>query len=87
MIGCDRVDAPWTEDQVKSLNEFQKSGFVHPFTCGNDKCPHPRYEHSILIAREDGWHCPKCAYTQNWAHKFMTDWTWKELDPKRFDGL
>jgi hypothetical protein len=25
--------APWTRDQVASLNEYQEAGFFHPFTC------------------------------------------------------
>lgn len=30
----DIVRAPWSKDQVASLNEFQVSGAMHPFTCG-----------------------------------------------------
>jgi ribosomal protein S27AE len=84
MIKSDHIEAPFTEDQVKSLNGYQKSGYCHPFTCGNDKCPKPRFEHSILVAKSDGWHCPRCAYTQTWAHKFMADGSWKEMNPDRF---
>ena len=73
----DTVYAPFTPEQVKSLNGFQNSELWHPFTCGNDDCPHPPFEHSNLVAREDGWHCPRCNYRQNWAHKFMADFSWK----------
>lgn len=27
------IKAPFTEEQVKNLNDFQKSGRYHPFTC------------------------------------------------------
>jgi hypothetical protein len=63
----DQVAAPFTDEQVAHLNEFQHAGFVHPFTCG--KCS------AILTATRDGWICPAegCDYTQDWAHDFMAD--------------
>jgi hypothetical protein len=61
-----KVTAPFTESQVISLNRFQTCGRVHPFTCG--KC------RSDLVAATDGWHCPTCDYTQDWAHDFMCVW-------------
>ena len=71
-----RVTAPFTPDQVASLNAFQASDVTHPFTCGNDLCPVAGGEHASLIAGEDGWHCWACDYTQNWAHSFMADMSW-----------
>lgn len=64
--------APWTPEQVAALNEFQRRGQFHPFTCGGDHVPGS----PVLVAREDGWHCSDpygegCAYRQNWAHSFM----------------
>lgn len=61
------IVAPWTPEQVKLLNEFQATSWMHPFTCGF-RDEHPS-DAGILIAREDGWHCPvpTCGYTQNWA--------------------
>jgi hypothetical protein len=47
---------------------------MHPFTCGNGG-----HDHGVLIAKEDGWHCEKCEYTQNWAHGFMADWGWMNI--------
>ena len=47
---------------------------MHPFTCGNDLCRGVSGQHASLIASEDGWHCPACDYTQNWAHGFMACW-------------
>jgi ribosomal protein S27AE len=69
------IKAPFTEDQVASLNAYQKSEFVHPFTC---VCG----DHIPLVATKDGWICNKCAYTQKWAHDFMADWAWKVMEVK-----
>jgi hypothetical protein len=60
-----RIEAPWTWDQAMALNRWQNAGFVHEFTCGTEGC---RYK---LIAVTAGLVCPKCDYTQNWAHDFM----------------
>lgn len=65
--------APWTADQVASLNGFQTSGFFHPFTCS--KGSHP------LLATLHGWVCPQDDYIQDWAHDFMLDWSWHDLAP------
>lgn len=61
----DRLQAPFTDEQVKNLNAFQKAGYFHPFTCGKCSCD--------LVATKDGWICPTegCGYTQDWAHGFM----------------
>ena len=67
----DCVFAPFTQDQMDSLNGFQNSGYHHPFTCSCGK--------SDLVAVIGGWHCPKCnEIVQDWAFPFMTDWTWKQ---------
>lgn len=29
----ERIEAPWTDEQVAALNRFQKLDHVHPFTC------------------------------------------------------
>jgi hypothetical protein len=72
MTRC-KVVAPFTEDQVNSLNDYQTIGPYHPFTCGNDNC-----HHITLIATRDGWECPNChKWRQNWCHPFMADWSWK----------
>jgi hypothetical protein len=54
--------APFTPDQVAALNYRQRSLLVHPYTCGNDS------QHPLLVAAKDGWTCPGCDYTQDWAH-------------------
>jgi len=68
----DQAPPVFTDDQVASLNAFQTSGMWHPFTCVND---HPGDRD--LVATAQGWVCPGCSYTQNWAHQWMGDWSWK----------
>lgn len=65
------VKAPFTPEQVKSLNDYQDSGVFHPFTC---EC------RANLIATEKGWICNCCNYTQNWAHDFMLDGSWRQFE-------
>lgn len=72
----DIVLAPFAPDQVKLLNEYQRLGAMHPFTCGT-------HSDTSLVASTDGWTCPhseglspidvRCDYTQDWAHAFMAD--------------
>jgi hypothetical protein len=70
---AERVDVPFTDEQVESLNAYQKSDYVHPYTC---VCG----DHIKLVATKDGWKCPRCTYTQLWAHLFTADWSWKILE-------
>lgn len=68
----ERIDAPWTEEIVSALNDYQRSGMFHPFTCP----AHLSGEH-ILVAKSAGWYCgdQSCSYHQTWAHAFMADRT------------
>mgnify|MGYP001241801252 CR=1 FL=1 len=68
------ITAPFTEAQVTRLNEWQKNKKVHPFTCGQCRDADPEFplrDQHELVATEDGWICPTCDYTQDWAHDFM----------------
>lgn len=71
----------WTKEQVDNLNEWQQCWYVHPYTCpnrphgavGEDGMPdytRPEAE-GILVATTEGWKCPYCDYTQNWAPSMM----------------
>ena len=65
------VKAPWTDEEVAKLNEFQETSWMHPFTCvfrGDD-----HEGEGVLVATNAGWVCPQCEYTQNWAHDFMLE--------------
>ena len=70
-----KLNAPFTDDQVKSINEFQKSKHWHPFTCGKVHCD------GILTATTHVLVCRKCGnWKQYWVHDFMVNWDWKRLD-------
>jgi len=86
------VKAPWTEEQVNKLNEFQSSRRMHPFTCGSGNRTdeaHKTYQaqhggdFGQLVATTDGWRCPVCDYRQDWAHEFM----FKGAPPDPFAAL
>lgn len=62
-----KTTAPWTAEEAAALNEFQTLANVHPFTCPHNHVGKSR----VLIATEDGWHCPSCDYKQDWAHTIM----------------
>jgi hypothetical protein len=65
--------ALFTQDQQNSINAFQASGVMHPFTCGNAGC------REDLVAKEDGLHCPACGHCQTWCHSWMADWSWQDF--------
>jgi rubrerythrin len=84
----EKEQAPFTPEQVEALNAFQNSGQFHPFTCGGNRTDeaHTKYqkEHGgdfgQLVATEEGWVCPVCGYTQNWAHSSMVELGQKQLE-------
>lgn len=71
----ERVEAPFTQEQCASLNQYQFSGVMHPFTCARE---HGGRGHVLLVALPNYWVCPHelCDYTQGWAWRWMADWTW-----------
>lgn len=80
----DRIEAPFTDSQVQSLNQYQPSGVMHPFTCG--RCRDElgtevdgHFTDRMLVATLAGWICPTCDNTQSWAWQFMADWSWEEF--------
>lgn len=79
----EQVVAPWSRNQVASLNAYQAMGRMHPFTCarrGNGAHRHLWGDVGTLIADSDGWLCLDCDYIQDWAHAFMADWSWNRPD-------
>ena len=70
--GCNLTEAPWTDDEVASLNAYQACDHVHPFTADDG---------DVLVATRDGWIHPVFddEVCQRWAHKFMADWSWKTM--------
>lgn len=69
------INPPWTDEQVKNLEEWQKTGWLHPFTCcGHEGCLREEsVNEGILIPTNNGLVCPCGKYTQNWASQNMLD--------------
>jgi len=67
-----KLEAPWTPDEVKALNDYQEKGEFHPYTCPN----HDFERGEVLLkATPLGWVCPTgCGYTQGWAHSWSVTW-------------
>lgn len=64
---------PWTDHEVYLLNQNQKDGKIHPYTCDriSPKCetkisPKDPNKDGILIATKEGWICPCGEYKQDW---------------------
>jgi hypothetical protein len=74
------LGAPWTPEQVQNLNDYQKSGKMHPFTC-EYRGDHYSVNDGILVATPSGWECPYkyCDYAQFWAHDWMASRVWEEF--------
>lgn len=56
------IRAPWDQATVQALNALQRSGTYHGYTCAE-------HTSQLLMAHEDGWHCPTCTYRQSWADR------------------
>lgn len=72
----EKIVTPFTDEQVKKLNEYQQKGQFHPFTCcssGDEKICERRNGKSegLLIATNEGFVCPCGQHKQGWAHEFM----------------
>lgn len=71
----EKIKAPFTEEQVKNLNDYQELGCFHPFTCcSHDDCDRRKQPNEgRLRATTEGWVCPCGKWKQDWAHAFMAD--------------
>jgi hypothetical protein len=65
------VRAPWARGVIRELGDYQNSGRFHPYTCPND---HPMLE---LTPTKEGWVCVLCGYTQDWAHTWTVNGSWR----------
>jgi hypothetical protein len=61
--------APWTDEEVASLRDYQRSGRFHPFTCVDG--------HGPLTAERMGFRCQQCTFHQPWAFVWMTNDSWR----------
>jgi len=67
------IKTPFDKEQVELLNNYQREGKYHPYTCCSPEeipeCLRAKGEsEGVLIAKEKGLICPCGKYTQNWAH-------------------
>jgi len=62
--------APFTDEEIKHINEYQCAAYMHPLTCtcGN---------HIRLIATKDGLICSNCGRLQTWVHEWIANGSWK----------
>ncbi|MDA8153994.1 MAG: hypothetical protein M0003_15005 [Acidithiobacillus sp.] len=71
------IEAPWTAEQIETLNRLQRGElYAHPYTCPHrGDVPHHDNGHDTgcLVATKNGWWCPDCGYTQDWAHASSLD--------------
>lgn len=57
----EKINAPFTPEQVLALQDWQACEWVHEFTC----CDLP------MRVEPRGFVCPKCATVQPWAMAIM----------------
>ncbi len=67
----DRLLAPWSDDAIERLNKHQRLREFHPYTCPErDESTHS-WRHGdlgVLVAMREGFMCPDCGYSQDWAY-------------------
>jgi len=63
-----KVNAPFSEEQVASLREFQECGVLPGYTC--------QHCGSMLLPIKIGLSCPEHGVTQSWAVGFTTNGSW-----------
>ncbi len=91
------VYAPFTTEQVDSINGYQEASVGHPYTCSHcrdEEAQQLRQKHPnnlerwalrsqhLLVARQEGLVCPECGRVQISAHSFLADGSWKVLQRK-----
>lgn len=89
MATIPRSYAPWSGEEVDSLNGFQRSGAMHPLTCPSrgdgQHVARPEVDLGTLTATSVGWICPDCDYRQNRAHEFMVNGEWRRHEQELRD--
>lgn len=72
-----KITAPFTDEQVEKLKEWQFNPKVHSFTCCSPGIAGCERSNGIsegdLIPRKEGWICPCGEYRQNWCYDFMVE--------------
>ncbi len=56
-----------TKEKIEKLNEYQKSGRFHPYTCCSyNGCERSENNWGVLVATDEKWICPCGKYTQEY---------------------
>lgn len=63
----------FTDDEIASFNDYQQHSDFPKVACADNHAG----EHN-LIANSGGIFCPTCGWRQNWVHKFLIDWSWRD---------
>ncbi|WP_070953311.1 hypothetical protein [Mycobacteroides chelonae] len=68
---------PWTDGEVRNINDFQRSGAIHPYTCGCGPSDNDGFDwpNRVLVAHNDGLHCPndRCPVQTTHIYQDITD--------------
>jgi hypothetical protein len=64
------VNAPFSEQQMASLQRFQACEMMHPYTCHH--CSHK------LVPIVDGLLCPEHGLVQTWVIGFTANGGWQD---------
>jgi hypothetical protein len=59
------TQAPFSEDQIRKLIDWQNAGYVHELTCRNNN--ERGKIHLKLEPMRDGLYCRTCGLTQTWV--------------------
>ena len=62
--------APFVDEQLKSINTYQREGRFAPLVC---KCG------GKLYGRHDGMVCPTCFEVTAECPRWVTNWTWNKF--------
>lgn len=73
---------PGSKSNTKLVQNFNKH--IRAEKMKGVNYPAAIFNQTNLVAKEEGWVCPVCTYTQKWAHDFMAD---KEVVEKTFSDL
>lgn len=71
------VSAPFSDEQLKSINTYQREGRFTPLVC---KCG------GKLYGRHDGLACPSCFEVTNRCPRWVTNWIWNRFSGKKDVG-
>lgn len=67
-----KVLAPFTTDQMISINDYQLHGPFHSYTCKNNS-------RHLLMAYANGLSCDFCSYIQDWVWDWTANGHWRKM--------